>query len=109
MRGTTATGVGLLIAAIVAAVVIVVGLFGWDQRARGAEAALRPAPVAPLAAAAATPARAGAPAPAPAAGQRVFNTLCTGCHPNANAGVGPALHGPAFSQRYPDDAAIATI
>src|SRR5438105_5407713 len=32
-----------------------VGLFVWDQRARDAEAALRPVPVAPLAAAAQTP------------------------------------------------------
>jgi mono/diheme cytochrome c family protein len=120
MRGTTATGISLLIAAIVAAVAIVVGLLGWDQRARSAEAALRPAPVAPLAVAAPSPARpltpapiSAAPSPAPgtdpAAGQRIFNTLCTGCHPSANAGVGPALHGPAFSQRYPDSAAITTF
>jgi mono/diheme cytochrome c family protein len=120
MKGTKATGIGLLVAAIVAAVAIVVGLFVWDQRARGAEAALRPAPVAPLAAAAQTPAMplapavvAAAPSPAPgadpAAGQRVFNSLCTGCHPGANAGAGPALHGPSFSQRNPDDAAIVAL
>src|SRR5438477_13032560 len=120
MRGTTGTGVGLLVAAIVAALAIVVGLFAWDQRARGAEAALRPAPVAPLAAAAPTPARplgpaaiAASPAPAAgsdlAAGQRAFTTLCNGCHPSANAGIGPALHGPSFTQRYPDDVAVATF
>jgi len=120
VSGTKATGIGLLVAAIAAAVAIVVGLFVWDQRARETEAALRPAPVAPLAVAAQTPAMplapavvAPAPSPAagadPAAGQRVFNTLCTGCHPGANAGAGPALHGPTFSQRYPDDAAIAAL
>jgi mono/diheme cytochrome c family protein len=120
MRGTTATGVGLLVAALVAAVAIVAGLFVWDQSARSAEAALRPAPVAPLAAAAQTPAMplapaavSAAPSPAPGAdpamGQRVFTTLCNGCHPSANAGIGPALHGPSFSQRYPDDLAIATF
>jgi mono/diheme cytochrome c family protein len=43
------------------------------------------------------------------AGQRVFASACASCHPNANAGIGPALYGPQFADRYPDDAAIAAV
>src|SRR5258708_20609519 len=103
MRGTTGTGVGLLVAAIVAAVAIVIGLFAWDQRARGAEAALRPAPVAPLAAAAPTPARplapaaiAASPSPPPGAdllaGQRGFPTLCHVSPPTPHPALPPPPH-----------------
>ena len=125
MRGSALTGWGLLLVALVAAVVIVVGLYAWDSSARAAEAALRPAPVAPLAPAATTPSLpivSSSPAASPvasaagtvgggdaAAGQAVFARSCTPCHPNANAGIGPALHGPAFTSRYPDDAAIAAV
>jgi mono/diheme cytochrome c family protein len=124
MRGTTLSGWGLLIVALVAAVVIVFGLYAWDSNARAAEAALRPAPVAPLAPAAqtpslpivsATPVAASQSSPAAvgngdaAAGQAVLTRLCNSCHPNANAGIGPALYGPQFADRYPDDAAIAAV
>jgi mono/diheme cytochrome c family protein len=124
MRGTTATGWALLIGALVLAALIVSGLYAWDSGARAAEAALRPQPVAPLApgptqalplAAAASPAASPAASSGPeatgdsAAGQRVFATLCNACHPGASAGLGPALYGPQFAQRYPDDAAIAAV
>lgn len=42
----------------------------------------------------------------PVAGQKVFASTCDQCHPNANAGVGPALHGPAFSARFPDNTSL---
>ena len=124
MRGTTATGWGLLIAALVAAVLIVLGLSVWDSRARAAEAALRPPPVAPLAPVSQTPAvplLAASPVASPAApsalqaagdataGQRVFAAQCNACHPSANAGIGPALYGPQFVQRYPDDGPLAAV
>ena len=124
MRGTAISGWGLLLVAVVAALAIVVGLYVWDSGARAAEAALRPAPVAPLAPASQTPGLplvSTSPLAAPdtqssplpsgdaAAGQRVFATSCNPCHPSANAGIGPALHGPQFSTRYPDDAAIAAV
>ena len=123
MRGTTLSGWGLLIVALVAALVIVFGLYAWDSNARAAEAALRPAPVAPLAPAAQTPSlpivsaspppQASAASPIAggdaAAGQAVLTRLCNSCHPNANAGIGPALYGPQFADRYPDDAAIAAV
>ena len=111
--------------ALVAAVVIVVGLYAWDSNARAAEAALRPAPVAPLAPVAQTPSLpivSASPATSPvpgaggpitngdaAAGKAVFATTCNSCHPNANAGIGPALYGPQFAARYPDDAAVAAV
>jgi mono/diheme cytochrome c family protein len=44
-----------------------------------------------------------------AAGQAKFLTTCFGCHPNGNAGIGPALHGSAFAARYPDDGAISAL
>jgi mono/diheme cytochrome c family protein len=125
MRGTALSGWALLVVALLAAIVIVVGLYAWDSSARAAEAALRPAPVAPLAPVAQTPnlpivsaspaASPQASASAPvgnddaAAGQAVFARTCNSCHPNANAGIGPALYGPAFAARYPDDAAIAAV
>ena len=119
MRGTLVSGCGLLVIAGVAALVMVVGLYVWDANARAAEAALRPAPVAPLAPAAQTPilpilsasplaVQPAAPAAAAAsdasAGQPVFARSCNSCHPNANAGIGPALYGPQFAARYPEDA-----
>jgi mono/diheme cytochrome c family protein len=120
----TLTGWGLLITSIVAAVVIVIGLYAWDSSARAAEASLRPAPVAPLALpsetpkvplVASSPAASGAPAGGQltrgdaTAGQRAFAAQCTSCHPGANAGIGPALYGPQFAERYPDDGPLAAV
>ena len=124
MRGTAATGWTLLIVALLAAVLIVIGLYAWDATARAAEAALRPAPVAPLAPSsqrpslpltpaspvAGTPAAAGAlPAGDAAAGQRVFAAQCNSCHPGANAGIGPAVYGPQFAERYPEDSPLIAV
>jgi mono/diheme cytochrome c family protein len=124
VRGTGRSGWGLLIAAVGAAVLIVLGLYAWDSNARAAEAALRPAPVSPLAPssqrpslplAVASPVTAVAPAagplPAgdPASGQQVLAAQCNSCHPGANAGIGPALYGPQFAQRYPEDGALIAV
>ena len=121
MRGNAATGWALLVGGLIGAVLISVGLYRWDVAARAAEASLRPQPVAPLAAyspAVVTPATAaqapvstaGTPAGGDAAaGQANFQTKCNPCHPSANAGIGPALHGQAFSDRYPDNAAVMAI
>jgi mono/diheme cytochrome c family protein len=124
MRGTAFSGWGLLLVGVVTALAIVFGLYVWDSGAREAEAALRPAPVAPLAPASQTPTlplASASPLAATqtqstvsstgdaAAGQRTFAMSCNPCHPSANAGIGPALHGPQFSARYPDDAAIAAV
>ena len=116
-------GLVLLGVAVLAAVVLVAGLYAWDATARAAEAALRPQPVSPLAVA--SPARSvplvsSTPAPAApstgplpagdaAAGQAVFASQCTSCHPGANAGIGPALYGPQFAARYADDASLAAV
>src|SRR5437867_750100 len=120
--GSLVTGLTLLIGALVVAVLIVIGLYRWDAGAREAEAALRPAPVAPLAPPAQTPGvplaasspvalsiAAEAPGGDIAAGQQVFTSMCNSCHPNANAGIGPALHGSAFAARYPDDATLISV
>src|SRR5438093_5107215 len=124
MHGTAATGWGLLIGAVVLALLGVIGLYAWDAAARTAEAALRPPPVAPLALAQQTPALPRvAPSPVnspaassgplaagdPTAGQRVFAAQCNSCHPGANAGIGPALYGPQFAERYPEDGPIAAV
>lgn len=123
MRATL-TGWGLLIASIVAAILIVIGLYAWDTSARAAEASLRPAPVPPLALpietprlplVASSPVASAAPAggqltPGDAtAGQRAFAAQCSSCHPGANAGIGPALYGPQFAERYPDDGPLAAV
>jgi mono/diheme cytochrome c family protein len=122
MKGSIASGLMLLIGALVVAVLMVVGLYLWDVGAREAEAALRPPPVAALAQPAETPVpplvasstvpiapAAAAPAGDASSGQLVFASTCTTCHPNANAGIGPALHGAAFASRYPDDATLVTV
>ena len=116
-----------MIAALLAAVLIVIGLYSWDSNARAAEAALRPVPVAPLAegpptptpppsaTAAISPASSPGPATAgvatgdPSAGQARFTTTCSPCHPGGNAGIGPALYGPQFTARYPDDRALVAV
>jgi len=124
MRGTALSGWVLLLVALVAAAAIVSGLYVWDSGARAAEAALRPAPVAPLAPASQTPNLPLVSAPPvaapetqstvlsagdPVAGRGVFSATCNTCHPNASAGIGPALYGPQLSARYPDEAAIAAV
>jgi mono/diheme cytochrome c family protein len=125
MRETRVTGLVLLAAGVLAAVLLVGALYAWDATARAAEAALRPQPVSPLAVA--TPGRSvplvsstpAAPAPSTstgplpvgdaAAGQAVFASQCNACHPGANAGIGPALYGPQVAARYPDDASQAAV
>ncbi len=123
VNATVGTGLTLVVGALVLGVLIVFGLYRWDVAARQAEAALRPAPVAPLAPAAQTSAvPVGGASSAPptlaatlpsdgdaAAGQLAFARACNACHPNANAGIGPALHGSAFASRYPDDAALIGV
>jgi mono/diheme cytochrome c family protein len=124
MRGTVMTGWVLLMGAVLLALVLVVGLYAWDVAARTAEAALRPPELAPLALAVETPVAlpiavsstaAGASTMPPAAagdaaaGQRAFATHCNSCHPGANAGIGPALYGPQFAQRYPDDKPLIAV
>ena len=118
MRGTAATGWGLLIGALALAALLAIGLYAWDSNARSVELALRPQPVAPFAGTGQTaklvggaPASSGARSLAgdPAAGQRVFLVWCNACHPGASAGVGPALRGPQFAERYPDDGPLTTI
>ena len=123
MRGTAATGWTLLLLAFAAGVAIVAALYAWDTNARAAEAALRPAPVAPLAlgtqasslplgsaASSASPVPLGAlPDGYAIAGKDAFTRLCNQCHPSANAGIGPALFGPPFAQRYPDDSSITAV
>ncbi len=72
-------------------------------------AAGTPSPVA-VSTPTATAAPAVTPSPTPAGdpvvGARVFAGTCSSCHPNANAGVGPALHGAQFSALFPDDSAL---
>jgi mono/diheme cytochrome c family protein len=118
MRANAMVGWAMLLGGVALAVVISVGLYRWDASARQAEASLRPQPVAPLAAAATalpTSLPAAPPVSVPpsagdvSAGQAKFLTTCFGCHPNGNAGIGPALHGTAFASRYPDDAAITGL
>jgi mono/diheme cytochrome c family protein len=124
MRATAATGWLLLIVALAAAVLIVLGLYAWDSTARAAEVALRPAPVAPLAptspgrvlpaaASTAVTPRAGSTVPLAtgdaSAGQPLVAAQCYSCHPGANAGIGPALYGPSFEERYPDDAQLVAV
>jgi mono/diheme cytochrome c family protein len=120
VRGTLGTGLTLIIGAAVLALLMVFGLYRWDIGAREAEAALRPVPVAPLAPVAITPGlplsaasptttALTTPAPGDAASQVVFATQCHTCHSNANAGIGPALHGSAFASRYPDDATLVGV
>src|SRR5438445_4482485 len=118
MRGTAATGWGILIVAVVAAVVLVLGLYAWDSNGRAAEVALRPPPVAPLADAGQTarvivgvPTGGGSQPLAgnASAGQRVFLVQCNACHPGASAGIGPAVRGQQLAERYLDDGSLATV
>lgn len=121
MKGSVGTGLTLLVGALVLAVVISIGLYRWDTGSRAAEASLRPQPVAPLAVSspvaqptppAAAAAQAAAVSPSTgdaAAGQAIFQASCNGCHPNANAGIGPALHGQAFMDRYSDNGVLAAV
>ncbi len=124
MRGTAATGWGLLIAGLVGGVLIAIGLYVWDSGARTAEAALRPPPVAPLAVATRTPGGPlvggspiatqanpsdGLPAGDPDSGQTAFAAQCSSCHPGANAGIGPAVYGPQFAERYPEDGPFEAV
>jgi len=71
--------------------------------APAATAAPTKAPAAAPTAAAASPTAAGAAAVSPtaggniAAGQAIYEQRCNSCHPNGNAGAGPALRGKNLS------------
>ena len=111
--GTVVIAIGVLLG-----VALDVGLYSRDAALRAAQAGLQPvetpavaqAPSTPIAATA-TPSAVvlGAAAPNVAAGEKVFAAQCGACHPNANAGLGPALHGQAFDSRYPDDGALKLV
>jgi mono/diheme cytochrome c family protein len=114
MRGTATTGWGILIVALVAAVLLVMGMYAWDSNGRATELALRPTPVAPPVGAGQSTTVVGGPPSGGAAGdasagQKVFVVQCNGCHPGASAGIGPAVRGPQLAQRYPDDGSLATV
>jgi mono/diheme cytochrome c family protein len=122
VRQAEVTGTVMIVGALVLGAIVAFGLYRWDTSARAAEASLRPPPVAPLAQ---TPLTPSPPAPAPAApvasppastaggdaaaGQQVFAAKCNSCHPNTNAGIGPAVHGAQFAQRYPDDGPLMLL
>jgi mono/diheme cytochrome c family protein len=117
MRGTALTGWGILIVAVAAAVLLVLGLYAWDSNGRAAEVALRPPPVAPLAGGRQT-ARViigvptgggGQPLAGNASvGQRLFLVQCNACHPGASAGIGPAVRGQQLAEHYVEDGSLAT-
>jgi mono/diheme cytochrome c family protein len=122
-------GVVLILGALIVGAVIAIGLYQWEKNDRAAQASLFPTAT-PLPAAATPTATAalavnnqasattsnaattstGAKASGDAAaGGKVFAANCTGCHPGGKAGLGPALSGPQFSAKYPDDAAITKM
>lgn len=70
-----------------------------------------PAPQASAAAAdaSAPPSTAKATGGNATAGAKVFAAKCNACHPNGNAGLGPALSGPAFTAKYPGDVPLREI
>jgi mono/diheme cytochrome c family protein len=117
MDGKALTGWILLVSALAIAVLISIGLYNWDARARQEEASLRPQPLAPLAAPPPTMLALPTLASPPVArasgdatvGKATFLKTCFGCHPNGNAAIGPALYGTAFSARYPDNAALEAV
>jgi mono/diheme cytochrome c family protein len=116
MRGTAATGWGILIAALVVAALLSLGLYVWDSDARQAEVALRPQPAVPVAGppsrvlAGLPPGRGGQPQTGdPSNGQKVFLVQCNACHPGASAGIGPPIRGPQLAERYPDDGPLAVV
>jgi mono/diheme cytochrome c family protein len=39
----------------------------------------------------------------------VFAANCNSCHPSANAGLGPALHGPSFTAHFPDNGPLIAV
>ena len=115
-------------------VALALGLYQWESSSRAAVASRRPvaaaresaAPPPPVAAqasgtataaaaqiataSAATSATASAaPAPEIEAGGRAFARACDLCHPSAKAGVGPAVYGPEFNARYPEDGPLKLV
>lgn len=129
MKATPAVGAAMILGAALLGAVLAVGMYQGEvaDRTRQASAAApaaprtAPTPAAPTAPAAAAPAAppvaqatpaAGAAASSGgdvAAGEKLYAGKCNACHPNANAGVGPALRGPQFAATYLDDASLKQI
>ncbi|MEK7847643.1 MAG: cytochrome c, partial [Chloroflexota bacterium] len=76
-------GRALVMLSVVAAALVVVWLYRWEQKARTAEVVPPPgegAPAAPL-------------SPQLKAGQQAYMKLCDSCHPGGGAGLGPSVLG----------------
>lgn len=123
-------GIPLIITALIAGGLVSAGLYRWEQTVRiTAPAAVTPqvAQVSPTPSASTpsgTPERAAQTLPTgtpegatltriaesgAAAGQAVYAQLCDPCHPGGGTGLGPALSGPAFEDKYGDDAPLAAL
>ncbi len=119
MRLVNLVGILMIVVAVIFGVIGAFGLLRWETETRAESISLLPSPTPLPAGPIATPAPgtnpptsaspgAGASAGA-AAGVVIFASKCDACHPKGNAGVGPALHGPEFTARYPDDAALSAL
>ncbi len=116
-------GTLFVLVAVIAGLVLVGALYAWDAQTRAASGSI-PTPASVASPRPQTPGPTAIPggaipaSPVPtaaagtagvAAGRSIFMQSCQGCHPNGDRGVGPALKGAAFQQRYPTDASLAAF
>lgn len=115
MSKSRVIGVVLIVGAVLLGTVLAIALYQWDAVSRSEQAPFLPSPnplapeptPTPLVGGGSAPN--GSAAPSEAAGARVFAGKCTACHPNGNAGVGPALHGPQFIAKFPRDEPLKQV
>jgi mono/diheme cytochrome c family protein len=106
----------VVVAAILGAA-LALGVFQWEEASRAAGATVptavaaadRPSVPSPQAVGASTVPAGAASSPELQAGAKVFADKCNSCHPGAKAGVGPALYGPEFGARFPEDGPVKLV
>ncbi len=122
MKQGQAQSTAILLVAALLGGLLAMGLFQWESLRRASQSSLFPTQT-PLPAPSPSPstvAVTSATTPDPGAavggtrgdasiGAKLFATKCGSCHPGANAGVGPALHGSAFASRYPEDGPLEQV
>lgn len=99
-------GVVMILVAVLLGAVLSLGMYEFETAKRSTQASAEAAAHSPAGDASAQ--KTGATS-AGLTGEKLFAAKCNACHPNGNAGIGPAVRGTQLAAKYPDDASLKQI